>query len=274
MDEQATAVGSPRAVRMLLLLLGAVFGLLILSTVFGSSSASADDGHEGQGSAGSVSSLLGGIVSTVTETVSAPVHQVGSAVSHAVAPVTHPVAAAVNRLPVAKPAADAVAGISGEPAASVTAPVASVVDDVIQRLVDATPLETVIGPRPVASVLDPVANLIDGTAAAVGGEALPIPGPLGVAVDAAAALGPVDAAVAGATNTSNSVITGAALGSLREVVPAAPMDELVSATSASGAMATALAMLNVPVLLVRRRSLLLSRAVPGSPVYDTDSSPD
>ncbi|MGN6503787.1 MAG: hypothetical protein ACTHKX_12920, partial [Pseudolysinimonas sp.] len=213
----------------------------------------------------------------VTDTVAEPVHHAGAAVSHAVAPVAHPVAAVATRLPVAQPVADAANDLAENPASSLAGPIASVSDDIVQRLVDATPLAPVIGPRPVASVLDPVAQLLDGSVAVVGGPVLPGDVAWPLAPSATSAAQPVDATVATVTVTlpmRDTIVSGSALGGLFHPVPAAPDDELVSAASAGGAMATALVMFMAPALLVRRRNMRFERAAPGSPVYDTDSSPD
>jgi hypothetical protein len=169
--------------------------------------------------------------------------------------------------------ADAVNSIAESPASALTDPVASAADDIVQRLIGATPLEPVIGPRPVASVLDPLAELLDGTVAAVSGAALPVEFPSALAASAAPAVEPAIAAVVGAVTARDSEISGDVLG-LLDTVPAGSGDEFISSASASGAMATALAILMSPVLLVWRRTLLRDRAAPGSPVYDTDSSPD
>lgn len=218
----------PHVVRTLFLLLGAVAGLLVLGAVFGASSASADDGQDEQGSA---SSLLGGVVSAVTETVAAPVHQVSAAI----------------------PAADAVAEIASTSAASVTTPVARVADTIVQDLVGGTALGDLIGTQPAAAVVGPVAELADRTASA----------------DSPAIAELARPAVTGAATADVS-----ALGARGDRMPPPPVDEIVSGAPSTCVLAAALAMLAAPALLVLRRRGLLDRAVPGSPVSETDSSPD
>jgi hypothetical protein len=267
MVEQGTAGDARHLVHMMLAALGAVLGLLVLSVIFGSASASADDGHDAEAPGGS---LLGGVVSTLTDTATAPVQHAGAAVSHAIAPLTHAVAPVSHAMaPLTHPVADAAQRL----------PVADAADDAIQDLVEVAPLdsvmlESIVGPRPVESALEPVVRLIDGTVSPVLDPELPATGRLGVAGNAVSLIDAGVTAVSGPTEAAAAVISGSALGRLLAAVPAAPDDQLVPTPSAGGAAAIAFAMLAAPALLVRRRGMPLDRFAPGSPVYDTDSSPD
>ncbi len=69
MDQGIAATPSGRALRLVLMFFAAVLGLLVLSFVFGSSSASADDGD-------SLGSTLGGVVSEATKPVKQVTHSV------------------------------------------------------------------------------------------------------------------------------------------------------------------------------------------------------
>jgi hypothetical protein len=255
-------VSRPHVVRTLLLLLGAVAGLLVLGTVFGASSASADDGHDEQGSS---SSLLGGVVSAVTETVAAPVHQTSAVVSHVIAQTSRPVATAIAETPVAGAAPDA---------ASVTTPVSRVADTIVQNLVGGTALGEFIGPRPVAAVLGPVADLVDGSVTAAQDAGPSLTAPSALTTRTASADSPAIVALARPAVSGAAIADVSALGSRGDRVPPPPVDEVVSGAPSTAAVAAALAMLAAPVLLVLRRRSLLDRAVPGSPVSETDSSPD
>jgi hypothetical protein len=229
------------ALRLVLIFFGAVLGLLVLSFVFGSSSASADDGD----------GLLSGVTDTVAE-ATAPVQTTVAAVTQTVQTVTH-----------------------AAPAAAVTAPVAAVADAAVATVLEPTPLAEDLGTTPVGSLLEPVAKVIDdalaGTADAIG----PVPGVIAT-VAAIPATDVIDAAAASGTTLAVAVIRGAASGTLDLGTAAGAMGDtgISSVSAASGGLLAAVAGMGFIVLLALRRQIPAFRAMPGSPVYETDSSPD
>lgn len=271
MNQGIASEPMPRMLRLALGFLAALFGLTLLGFAFGSSSASADDGA---GSPDSLGSALGGLVSSVAD----PVHRTVTTVTTAVAPATKPVAAAVSKpSSSAKPAADAVAEVThAKPATTITAPVAELVDDTLAKLLDGTALGEALGPQPVGSVLAPVAELVDGSVAEVGDVVAPAPAadaaiPAVVATASATAVSALLAPVA----VAHGVVSGSAAGSLvLDPAPSALQTGVSGFSSAGITLLAAFASTGFLVLLLLRRTALLDRDLPGSPVFDTDSSPD
>lgn len=274
MDQGISTEPMSRALRLVLTFLAALFGLLLVSFVFGSSSASADDGSDTPDSLGDA---LGGLVSSVTE----PVGETLTAVTHAVAPVTQPVTAPVTQAPAVAPVTHAVAEVThAAPVAAITAPVAQLIDGTLDKLLggQASALGDAVGPTPVGSILAPVAALLDGTVAEVGDVVAPSVSPVTdapqAAVSVAAAVVPT--MVAAVPVVADKLIDAAAGGSLvLEPAPPAPSDDgTVGLTSTGMTLFAATAGGMFLALLMLRRSTLVSRALPSSPVYETDSSPD
>lgn len=230
-----------RFVRLMLIFFGTVLGLLVLSFVFGSSSASADDG-DGLGTE------LGGLVATVTT----PVEQTVAAVTSA-------------------PAAPAAA-----PVAAITTPVAATVDSTLTTLVGSSALADVLGTTPVTSVLEPVVALVDTTLTDVGSAFGPIAGTLDLAGvlgrDLAVSAVPASTAIA----TAATLISGAAAANIDQglsPVGDGPIGALSSAAAPGGLLATTLGA-GLFALLLLRRERFSHGEMPGSPVYATDTSPD
>jgi hypothetical protein len=244
---QAVAVpsASSRALRLVLVFFGAVLGLLVLSFVFGSSSASADDGD----------GLLGSFTEAVDE-------------------VTEPVQATVTQT------VQAVQAVTqSEPVATATAPIVAVVDSTVNTVVEPTILGDALGTTPVGSLLDPVTTVIDDALAG----AVDTVGPVVGVIETVTVL-PVfatDAAAAAITSVlsfalSPTVIGGVATGvlDLRDSALASGGVGLSSSSGSGLTLFAAVAGMGFLALLAMRRHALTYRAMPGSPVYETDSSPD
>lgn len=241
--EAEAVTPAARALRLALLLVGAVSGLLLLSFAVGSSSASADDGDD---SAASIGSVVGGVVATVTETVPAAAPAT-STVGQVVQAVTH-----------------------SAPAATVVTPVAEIADEVVVTVLG----DEALGTAPVGSLLAPVAEIVDKSLGGAGDVIGPVlETPTGIAASATAAAAQFDAASSAVT----SVVVGTARG-LLDLAAGAP---LLSGDAGSTGLASvgsplpaAVALGGFLLLLAMRRHTLPSRAMPRSPVFDTDSSPD
>jgi hypothetical protein len=226
-------------VRLALIFVASVFGLILLGLVFGSSSASADDGGQDDGGlVPVVAELAGGVVETI-------------------APVTVPVAAAV-------PLAD----VPLSPASTTIATVTSVAP-VVGHALGSLPAAPFVG-----ALVKAVDATIDATIAAAVGTVATIVGPVLNLVPIA--LAPVAAEAAGASIISAGAISGAANG-LWLATPGP------SGTGAVGASGPAMTNFTLPaaalgagflVLLFSRRLGLVDSALPVSPVYETDTSPD
>jgi hypothetical protein len=238
---------SSHALRLLLVFLGALLGLLVLSFVFGSSSARADDGGDSPDSLGSA---VGGVVADVTQPVQATI----TAVSHTV-PAVAPVAQAVHTI------------TQAGPAATITTPIAGVADATVTKILG----EGAVGTTPVGTLLDPVAQLIDDAVATAGETVAPI---LGVGVHAA--LDAQGATLNAVPAMTSGLISGVAGGALdpQDFLGGAGPTGLSGYTFGGSGPLVALAGLGFFVLLAMRRSTFATRAMPGSPVYETDSSPD
>jgi hypothetical protein len=265
-DQGVVSTTGAHNARLLLIFFGAVLGFLALSFVFGSTSASADDGADSPDTLGSA---LGGIVSSVTD----PVAETVTVVTAAVAPVTEPVAATVAEVPVAAPVLDALqATAQAATASGITTPVAAALDGTITKILGSTPLGPVLGTTPVGSILHPVVVFIDGAVAEAG--ALVVPGAAGF--DATLALAAPAASAVAASIATADVVSGAASGLLDLARLATDPGTTGSVGTAGGGapLLAAIAGAGFLALLVLRRPQLVSRDLPGSPVYDTDSSPD
>jgi hypothetical protein len=241
-NQGTLATPSTHVLRLVLMLFGAVLGLLVLSFVFGSSSASADDGDDG-----SLGSTLGGVVTEVAKPVHVATQAVAHTVSHATTAVTH---AAPAVTPVTKAATDAVAAVTEKaPATSILAPV--------------------------APILTPIAGAVDEGLRDIGTAIGPVAGGIAAGIDTATAI--ADPTIASTpVLIANTAVSGIAHGSLTlPGVSAGGSDPGVSGASSagSGLLATALAG-GLFVLLAVRRQTRATPAMPGSPVYATDSSPD
>ena len=240
---QAAPSAPSYALRLVLVFFGAVFGLLVLGFVFGSSSASADEGDDG---------LLSGVTGAVSTTV-----------ERVAAPVKSPVQAAPAKV---SKAVQTVA--KSAPAATTTAPVVETVDAVLEPVVG-----DALGSSPVGSLLDPVVTVIDdglaGTVDAIG----PVAGLLAPAPVISSAAPEAATALADAAETL--LISGAASGVLvlTDLAPAGDSGA-VGATALGTGLVAAFLGAGLFVLLASRRLLLAGRGMPGSPVYATDSSPD
>jgi hypothetical protein len=241
------------ALRLVLIFFGAVFGMLLLSFVFGSTSASADDGDDG---------LLTGL----TETVSTTVAEVAEPVQATVAAVTQTATQTVTTV------------THAAPAATVTTPVAATVDAVLEPVVG-----DALGTAPVTTLLEPVVKALDGTVAAVGDTIVPVVSVIGPAVpqvfDAAqleAAAASTAVAATAVAVTAQTLVSGVATGALDLTGGLSPAgDDGTSGTTVVGTgLVAAFLAAGFFVLLASRRQLLPSRVMPGSPVYATDSSPD
>jgi hypothetical protein len=247
-DVNAAGPQTARLLRLALVVLAAVLGLLVLSMMFGSSSARADDGGDSPDPLGTA---VGGLVSQVTEPVEATV----TAVSHTVAAATTGTAPLVHTV---------------SPVASAASPVAALADatDVtITKIFAGTPL----GTAPVRSLLDPVVALIDGTIAAAGdtaGAVLPIVVQAAVAAE--------KAAVQAVPAMTSALVSGAAHGALvlRDRLGGSGTSGSTGAMPWGTGLLGAIASAGFFMMLAVSRRTLTTRAMPGSPVYATDSSPD
>ncbi|HWM32889.1 MAG TPA: hypothetical protein VNR36_01485 [Pseudolysinimonas sp.] len=252
------------ALRLALLAVAAVLGLLILGAIFGSSSASAATADDDP--APSLGSTLGGVVHEVTE-VAAPV---AAAIAPVAAPITAPAA------PVTAPVTDAVETITASsPAASVTTPVAAVADTALvtatTKILGSELSDAVLGSTPVGSLLTPVAAAVD---EALAGADDALVQTLRPAVAVLASNAAAVATVAQVLHTP-ALLAGSADGVLPLEILGGQGDPSVLGI-AGGASPLPAAVLGggLALLLAAWRRGLLTPAMPGSPVYATDSSPD
>lgn len=241
---------------------GALFGVCLavgvgLLILFAPQSARADDGH---GLVGTVSDAVGGVAATA-QSVTAPVVDplpdlrelpvVGGLIgdvadSRPVASVTQPVAGLVD-------------GLLGSPVvAPVTAPVADLVDDAVGGLAGGA---AGAEPSPESAVppIIPAASAADAASDSMMSAALRL-------VPAVAAAGQVAATVA--DDDIRPLFVGAnARGA---------SDAATAASSGGAPTGLAVAVLGVGLLLLLARGRLRpeSARAPGSPVFDTDTSPD
>ncbi len=247
--------------RLALLFLAAVFGLVLLSLAFGSSPASADGGSHDSGLIPAATELVADAVAPVTQAVAAlPV--AGGPVSSAASTVTDSLTTAAAHVPAA-------------PAATISKPVSDAVDGALLKVFGQTVIGDALGPAPLGSVLLPVADVVDGTVEVIGDVLVPvldvIPGLVSTGAGASAA-----AVTASITSTAATAISGFAHG--RWPIELAPTGTGQPGASSASPTITVLpaAALGAAffVLLFSRRLGLVDRALPASPVYETDTSPD
>jgi hypothetical protein len=237
-----------RFARLALTFFAAVFGLVLLTLVFGSSPASADDGGSDDD----------GLVPVLAELVGGTVDHVSTVAEAAVA-VPAPASAATPTAP----------------AKTISETVSGGVDGAVVKVLGQTFIGEALGSAPLGSVLAPVAKVIDSTIAAVGDVVAPVadvvpslvPGFVGASADAATA-SIVSVGATALSGTAHGVWNGEA----RPVGTSPPGSSGVSVTtSALPAAALGAAFL---VLLMSRRLGLVNDALPVSPVFETDTSPD
>jgi len=229
-------------VRLALIFFCSVIGLLLLGFAFGSSSASADDGGpDGDGLVPAVADAVGGVAEHI-----APVVSSTAAVPLADVPLPEPVVTLVSNAP----AAGTVAIVSE------SAPLAG----------------KILASSPVSPVVTTLVKAIDTTAAALVAPLL----------HATTALLPVTTLAAGLSTSAADVpagwvSSGSAAGTLGVLLPTSPVGSTtgVSGMSLAGSWLPAVALgAGFLVLLRSRRLGLVNSAVPVSPVYETDTSPD
>lgn len=222
-------------VRLALVFFASVLGLLVLGFIFGSSSASADDGGPDDGGlVPAVAELAGGVVETV-----APVT---AQVTEAIPLVDVPLSPAATTLDTVTEIAPVVGDVLGAtPAGVVVGTLVKTVDEVVETTVGT--LTEIVGPvlqavpvLPIAAA-EAVASGIDGVVTVVSGDAL------GMWLNLTWPVGTGDI---GTSSGALSTLT----------LPAAALG--------AGFL----------VLLFSRRLRLVDSALPVSPVYETDTSPD
>jgi hypothetical protein len=254
-----------RFVRLALIFCATVFGLLLLSFAFGSSSASADDGGPDDGG---LLPAAAEIVGDAVETV-APVAQAAAAIPVAAAPVSATLETASSTITAV------VDHTPATPATAIVQPVSTVVDGTLLKVLGDTAIGDALGTAPIGSLLLPVAEVVD-TVVKQLGEAVPpalgvVPGFVTTVASAS-----IDAAAASGISATAAAISGFAEGNWR--IDAAPLG-----TGQPGASSASLTITVLPaaalgaaffVLLFSRRLGLVNSALPVSPVFETDTSPD
>ncbi len=253
-----------RFVRLALIFCATVFGLLLLSFAFGSSSASADDGGpDDSGLVPAAAELVGDAVDTV-----APVAQAAAAIPLAGVPISSTLETASSTVTAV------VEHTPSAPATSVAEPISTVVDGTLLKVLGNTAIGDALGTAPVGSLILPVAEIVDAAVKQIG-EVVPpgldvVPG-LVTAVASAS----VDAAAASGISAAAATISGFAEGTWRS--DGAPLG-----TGQPGASSASLTITVLPaaalgaaffVLLFSRRLGLVNRTLPASPVFETDTSP-
>jgi hypothetical protein len=229
-----TTTSAGHYVRLALIFFASVLGLLVLGFVFGSSSASADDGGPDDGGlvpaaadfAGDVVETVAPVTATVVDAI--PLADVPSSPATTTLATVTEVAPLAGKMLGAAPAGPLVGSLAKSVDATIetlTAAVAPVVQ-LLTSLLPATATAQVLA----ASTVPAVGAVISGAA---DGVWLGAKGPLGMG--AIGASGPT---------VSNTVLPAAALGA------------------------------GFLVLLFSRRLRLVNNALPVSPVYETDTSPD
>ncbi len=236
MDQGYVSPTAGRFVRLALFFFAAVFGLVLLSLAFGSSPASADDGGPDD------SALIPAAAELVVDAV-APVTQVVAAIPVAGVPVSSSLSTVTDSL--------AAGDLPAAPAATISEPVGSVLE-LVADVVDSTVL-VLCGD--LAPVLDVVPVLVVG--AGVGGES-------------------GGASTASAISAAGAALSGSALGHWPGGPgPAGNGQEGSSSASVAFTLLPAAALgAAFCVLLLSRRLGLVNSALPVSPVYETDTSPD
>ena len=256
MDQGFVAPSAGRFVRRALIFFAAVFGLILLSFVFGSSSASADDGGpDDSGLVPAAADLVGGAVETV-----APVAQAAVAIPLGGVPLSSP------------PVTTVVATVAHVTTASHSASGAA--DGALVKVFGQTVIGDALGTAPVGSVLGPVAEVVDTTVTVIGGVIAPLLGVVPGLV-ATVASASVDAATASITS-AGAALTATANGVWRAEAGPFGNPQPGAASVALGSTFLPAAALGAAffVLLFSRRLGLVNSALPVSPVYETDTSPD
>jgi hypothetical protein len=253
-------------VRLALIFLASVFGLILLSLTFGSSSASADDGGpDDSGLVPAAAGLAGGAVEHFAPVVSATV-----AIPLAGVPLSSPDS------PVAPVIAAVTTVTEAAPATTISTPVSTAVDGTLVTLVGPTPVGVLLGTAPVGSILLPVAQAIDDTVTTVGDVIVPVLHVLQGLLPALAG----ESASAAAASVISSGGTATIWGSAHGWWPVAstPLGTgepgIAGAAAGSSSLLAAALGFGFIVLLFSRRPGLVNSALPVSPVYDTDTSPD
>jgi hypothetical protein len=249
-DQQAETSRLAHGLRLAIAALGVVLGLLVLSWIFGASSASAAPRDDDPGPA---------IGSLVTE--------IGAPLAHVAEPGLHVVQSAHVVQSVQSVAQQA-------PVAAIAQPVASVADDSAASVVTGVfgpEAADALGTGPVGAILSPLAGLVDDTLARTA-DVLTAPATtIGLLTDAApAAL----TAVTSPAMTAGTALTGIATGVL-EGSATVPGDGAATSVAAGGSPIPIAVLGGAFIaLLAARRRLGADPGQPGAPVYETDSSPD
>lgn len=145
-----------RLVRLILLGIASAAGLLVLSAILSTSSASAA-GPERSGLLDGVEDVVSGTVDTVGSTVSGTTEVASTVVEKTVEKVVAPVAETVVR------AADPVVPAPAKPVVQAVTPVVSGVTEAVTETVDDTAAAAVeAAPSPVSSVATPITETVDG----------------------------------------------------------------------------------------------------------------
>jgi hypothetical protein len=255
-DQQAETSRLAHGLRLAIAALGVVLGLLVLSWIFGASSASAATRDDDPGPA------IGSLVTEIGE--AAPI---GAPLAHVAEPGLHVVQSAHVVQSVQSVAQQA-------PVAAIAQPVASVADDSAASVVTGVfgpEAADALGTGPVGAILSPLAGLVDDTLARTA-DVLTAPATtIGLLTDAApAAL----TAVTSPAMTAVTALTGIATGVL-EGSATVPGDGAATSVAAGGSPIPIAVLGGAFIaLLAARRRLGADPGQPGAPVYETDSSPD
>lgn len=254
MDQEIETSRIVHVARLALVALGLVLGFLLLSAVFGSSSASAatrdDDPNPAWGSTAGV------LVESIVEPVAVPV-------AHTTAHI-------------AKPSTDAVQTLAhAAPAAAITAPLAAIADDstvaIATEIVGPEVADHVLAGGPLGTLLAPLAGFVDDTLAGAAGTLTVSASAMTLADDAAPA---VPTTVTSPVATAGAALIGIAAGVLDGATTDPGDGPAAGVAGGSGLIPVALLGAGLFALLAIRRGLRLDPALPGSPIFDTDSSPD
>lgn len=286
-----------RMLHLALLALGA--GVLwILVSLFAQSSAShAAEGDSGSGLLGAVTSTLNPTTDAVATTIGAVDRAVASVVPEDVVPAPAPVAEPVTK------AVHRTTAVVARAVRTVDLTAGSVVTAVTEQVSEAasrTPLAPVVGaPAPVAPLLPAVPtqtvdvlletlfppSIEESATPPVVAPAVVVTGRVGALAEAAA---PASASVASATRgdalvTIAAVVVRSALPVLPGLPapPSEPAGSVQGSVNGTGLLALSLGMLGALFATRRRRpaswrrsTLPADDALPGAPVYATDTSPD
>ena len=246
--------------RLALIFFAAVFGLILVSFTFGSSSASADDGGPDDGGlVPAAAQLVGGVVEHI-----APVAPAAAAIPLAGVPLSS--TPAITALATVIPTA---------PAATISEPVSHAADGVLFKVFGQTVIGDALGTAPVGTVLGQVAGVVDDTVDVIGGVIAPVLDVVPGLVPALAGVS-IEAATASIVPAGSTALSGVADGVWRgETGPFGTGHPGVSSGSLTTTFLPAAALgAAFFVLLFSRRFHLVNSTLPVSPVYETDTSPD